>query len=254
VAATCTFLSNAHNRTGNLAEAIQWGRRALALGERLHDDRRMAWACIMLAQAYYYSGEFAEAEVLQDRALPLCEKIGDFRGIAWARSLRRFQAEAERNFEKALANSSSQIQMGKESGGFQHEVSAHLARSAEYLLRLGRYSEAFAYCHQGLAISLKTSNKLEYGYAYMILAEVHASEDYRDWDKAVWYLEESLKAFREVGAQIDLGRAHLAGARIAVLRQDGSARQWAETARDIFAERGAKALRKEAEELLATLE
>jgi hypothetical protein len=74
--------------------------------------------------------------------------------------------------------------MGRESGGVQHEVSYACARAAEALLRLGRSQEAFEHCHQGLAISLKTANKLEYGYAYMVLAEIHASEDYRDWDKA----------------------------------------------------------------------
>ena len=53
-------------------------------------------------------------------------------------------------------------------------VSYASARAAEALLRLGRYREAFAYCHQGLAISLKVSNKLEYGYGYMVLAEIPA--------------------------------------------------------------------------------
>jgi predicted ATPase len=145
------------------------------------------------------------------------------------------------------------IQMGQESGGFQHEVSQFFANAAGYLLRLGRYREAFEHCHQALTASLKAGNKKVYGCAYMVLAEVHTSEDYRDWDKATWYLEESLKAFREVGAQIDLGRAYLAGGRIAVERQDNNAHQWAEQARDIFAECGASALLKEAEELLEEL-
>lgn len=170
--------------------------------------------------------------------------------MAWAQVLHgRLRAAADKDFESAFEAANALIDMGQASGGFQHEVSYAFARAAEALLRLGRYREAFAYCHKGLAISLKTSNKLEYGYAYMVLAEIHASKEYQDWDKATWYLEESLKAFRKVGAQVDVGRAHLAGVRTAQRRQDDSARQWAETARDIFAERGAKALLKEAEEL-----
>ena len=113
--------------------------------------------------------------------------------------------------------------------------------------------DAYDYCQQGLAISQKASNRLEYGYAYMVLAEIHASEGHRDWDKAAWHLEESLKAFREVAARVDIGRAHLAGARIALQRQNSSARQWAETARDIFATQGATALLREVEDMLATL-
>jgi hypothetical protein len=88
----------------------------------------------------------------------------------------------------------------------------------------------------------------------MVLAEIHASEEYRDWDKSAWCLDESLKAFHEVGAKVDVGRAHLAGVRIALLCGDGTARRWAETARDIFAEHSAKALLKEAEVLLAGIE
>jgi predicted ATPase len=254
VATACIFLSNAHDRAGNIEEAVQWGRRALALGERLHDDRRIAWACLRLYWAHGLSGKFTEAYALLDRAQQLCEKVGDFRaGVAHVNGGHVFLAGLERDFGRSLEYSHPIIQMGKESGGFQHEVSWAYARAAEALLRLGRYQEAFDYCHQGLAISLKVSNKLEYGYAYMVLAEIHASEEYRDWDKAAWYLEESLKAFREVGAQVDVGRAHLAGARIALLRHDGTACQWAEKARDIFAERGAKALLREAKELLEEL-
>ena len=90
-------------------------------------------------------------------------------------------------------------------------------------MRLGRYQKAFEYCQQGLAISLRTSNKLEYGYAYMVLAELYATEAACDWDKAAWYRDESLKAFREVGAKVDVGLAHLAGARITLLHGDGTA-------------------------------
>lgn len=250
VAAACTFLSNAHMRAGNLAEAITWGRRALELGERLCDDRRMAWACLMLHCTYRSAGDFPEASSLLDQALQLCDKVGDFRGLAWVKGHHGLlQAAAVKDFVSAFKAAKGVIDMGQNSGGFQHEVSYVSARAAEALLRLGRYHEASAYCQKGLAISLKTANKLEYGYAYMVLAEIHAAPASRDWAKAAWYLEESLKAFRQVGAQIDVGRAHLAGARIAQQRQDNSARQWATTARDIFAERGAQALLKEAEAL-----
>jgi class 3 adenylate cyclase/tetratricopeptide (TPR) repeat protein len=255
VAAACTFLSNAHGRAGNLTEAVAWARRALALGESLHDDRRVVWACIMLAGAYVYAGEFGQVRPLLERALHLSKKVGDFRAIAWVHHKHRdFQAGSFRDFEKALEYGNHAIEMSKESGGFQHEMSAGLARAAEELVRLDRHREAFEYCHQGLAISLKASNKLEYGYAYKVLAEVHASEAYRDWDKAVWYLEESVKAFTEAGSQLHLGQAHLAGARVALQRQDGMARQWAEKAKDIFAECGAKGFLKETEEFLGSLE
>jgi predicted ATPase/class 3 adenylate cyclase len=254
IAVACTDLSNAHARAGNLAESVQWGRRALELGEHIRDDRRIAWACIMLAQGSILTGSFAEAQALLQRAWPLSEHVGDFLAQAWVHIWSGdVLARGDKDFEGALEHAQHVIRMGTESGGFSHEVSHQFARGAEALLRLGRVREAHDYCQQGLAIAQPASNKLESGYASMVLAEVHASEAYRDWDKAVWYLDESLKAFREVGATVDVGRAHLAGARIARLREDDTARRWAAQARDIFAERGANALLKEAAELLAAL-
>jgi class 3 adenylate cyclase/DNA-binding winged helix-turn-helix (wHTH) protein/tetratricopeptide (TPR) repeat protein len=252
VVAASTFLSNAQARAGNVAEALRWGQHALELGEQLQDDRRLAWAGIMLAQASNLAGDFAASASLLERALRLCDKVGDFLGRAWVSIwLGELRATRDRDFAGALACATQVITMGRESGGFQHEVSHQCARAAEYLVRLGRYQEAFDYCHEALEIARHTANTLEYGYAYMLLAEIHASEAYEDWQQADWYLHQSLTAFREVGAQVDVGRAHLAGARIARRRGGGSARHWAETARAIFADRGARVLLQEAETWLA---
>jgi tetratricopeptide (TPR) repeat protein len=253
VAAACAFLSNAHHFCGNLAEAVRFGDRALALGEQLDDDRRITWACIFLTQAHGFAGEWAEASALAERAEDLCKKRGDFRGTAWVKWLWGLLAFLDRKYEKAVEYMQHMIQMGQESGGFQHEVGATLTHSADALVRLGRYQEAFEYCQQSLAISLKTASKVEQGRAYKVLAEIRASEPYRDWGKAEGYLQESLKLLHEAGGKIFEGETHLSGARIARLRNDGSARRWADTARDIFARCGAKPYLKEAEELLAVL-
>jgi tetratricopeptide (TPR) repeat protein len=254
VAAVCTLLSDAHERAGNLEEAMQWGRRALSLSERINDNRRIAWASIMLARTLIYLGEFAEADRFAERALHLFEKIGDFRGKGWGHTgYHSERAALKRDFKKELESANYAIKAAKESGGMQHELAFSFIRAAEALLRLGRSQEAIEHCHQGIAIARRMSNKLEYGYGYMVLAEIHASERYQDWENAERYLDESLKAFGEVGAQIELGRANLAGARIALQRRDGRAKQWAEIARAIFEKQGAKILLQESEELLVTL-
>lgn len=254
IGVACTYLSNAHARAGNPQEAVQWGQRALELGEHMQDERRIAWACIMLAQACVLTGDVAWAQTLLDRALALCDKTGDFLALAWVHIWQGdLLATHEKDYKGALQHVQHVIRMGTESGGFPHEVSHQYARGAEYHLRLGHVNEAFDYCQHGLAISQPASNKLEFGYAYMVLAEVHSTEAYQDWHKADGYLEESLQAFHQVGAQVDIGRACLAGARIATQRQDGKARQWTEKARDIFAERGANILLQAAEEQLEML-
>jgi len=118
-------------------------------------------------------------------------------------------------------------------------------------MRLGRYQATFEYCHQSLAISLRAGVKPEYARAYRILGEVHAAEPHRDWEKAEGHLTESLKAFEEAVWELFAGEVHLSRARVALLRNDGTARQWAETAREIFAKCCARPRLRDAEELLA---
>ena len=254
VVVASTFLSNAYARAGHTADAVEWGQRALSLSEPLADERRIAWACIMLAQAYNLSGNFAESARLLERALRLCDRVGDFLGRAWVHIwYGELYAIRDQDYATALKYANHVIEMGHTSGGFQHEVSHQYARGAEYLLRLGRYQEAFDYCQSGLAIAQQTANKLEYGYAYLILAEIHAAASYADPDKAVWYLQESRKAFDEVEARVDFGRTYLAEARIAACQHDGGPRHGAEAARAIFVEQGAKPLQQAAETLLDSL-
>ncbi len=50
--------------------------------------------------------------------------------------------------------------------------------------------------------------------------EVDASDEYRDFDRAAWHLEESLKAARAVGARLDVARSYLSGARISLIKGD----------------------------------
>ncbi|MGH7335629.1 MAG: hypothetical protein ACREKS_23345 [Candidatus Rokuibacteriota bacterium] len=160
-------------------------------------------------------------------------------------------ADIQRDFVRAIGLREQDTIMARQSGGFRHELSAGLARLGEYYIRLGRPKEALERCQEGLTISLKMSNKLEGGHTYMVLAEVYASDEYRDWDRAAWHFEESVKAFRAVGAQLDVARAYLAGARISLAKGDGAARELAEKAREIAAARGARPVVEEAEEILA---
>ena len=246
------LLSNAHCRRGDLGEAEAQARRALDLCDAIGNDRRGAWARIMLAQTLTYQGRRDELATLRERALGVFERMGDFRGRAWVLAMASLaQAEIGRDFERAIELAQQSRVMPLQSGGFQHELSANLARLGEYWIRLGRPREALQHCQESLAISLKMANKLEYGHAYMVLAEVYASEEYRDWDGAGRYLEESLKAFGAVGAQLDVARAYLAGARISLMKGDGSAPELARKAREIATTRGARPVVEEAEDILA---
>ena len=141
--------------------------------------------------------------------------------------------------------------MGERSHGFQHEIAATLAKKAECLTILQRYDEALDCCEKSLPVALHNSNKLESGRVYAILAEIHASKGFQDYDKAEAYFEQALKAFHDAGAESDIGRAYLAGARVAIARNDvDSAKQRATKAKRILTKHGRRFYLKQIEELI----
>jgi tetratricopeptide (TPR) repeat protein len=186
-----------------------------------------------------------------DRARSLAEKVGDSRALLWATCYTGAHAQLTGDWSRALEHHETAIQIGRDSGGFRHEVSWSYARGAEALMHLGRQREAIELCRRSLAISLDAGNRLESGYAHLVLAQLEARAEAPDWQKAAEHLDASLKAFRDAGAQLDVGRALLAGAEIARRRGESGSRDLAETARRIFADKGAGFLHREAQVFLA---
>jgi tetratricopeptide (TPR) repeat protein len=235
-AAACTMLSNVHCRAGDLQDALAWGKRALSAGEKMDDERRIAWANIMLAQTHFWRGDAKSLLPHLDRANHSFDKIGDFRGSAWINIMRSFHAFLLSDYEQSMEYSRQAVAMAKSSGGFQHELSAQLRVIAESLLKLERYRDAYDLCRQCLDIAEPSGNKLEYGYAFALLAEIYATDEFDDLDEAENYFEKSLMTLGDVGAKLDVARAYAAGARVSLARGDGRARELAEAARKLCLE------------------
>jgi tetratricopeptide (TPR) repeat protein len=159
VAVASSLLCNANARAGSVAEALGWGRRAVELSERIGDDRRLAWSYVMMA--HYEAGQARPMGAVLDRARYLAERVGDARALLWVDCYTAAHAQMARDWERALERHEIAIQIGKESGGFHHEVSWSYARGAEALMHLGRTSDAIEFCRHSLALSLPAGNKLE---------------------------------------------------------------------------------------------
>ena len=129
----------------------------------------------------------------------------------------------------------------------------YLARKADVYLELGRIREARDAGEQARSLAARISLRLEDGYALAVLAEVYASDAYRDHDKAEACYADAVAALEAVGGS-DIGRAHLAGARIARTRGERDlARDRARQAQQILAAHKRGYFLRQAEALLDDL-
>jgi hypothetical protein len=80
------MLCNALNRAGDIDDAVRHGEMAVGLGERIGDERRIAWANIMLDQCYNSLLGYCdpvEAQKYCSKAKGILARIGDYRGLTW---------------------------------------------------------------------------------------------------------------------------------------------------------------------------
>ena len=216
-AAALTVLSNAVCRAGEIDDSIDCVTRAVTIAEELGDDRRLAWASIILAQAFVMTGEVEKLSEPVERAERLFDKLGDYYGKLWVINIRARGAWLQGDLEQAVEGFQRAIDFATESGGMPHETVAMHRNKADIYLELGRTREARDAGEQARSLAARISLRSEDGYALAVLAEVYASDAYRDHDKAEACYADAVAALAAVGGS-DIGRAHLAGARIARTR------------------------------------
>jgi tetratricopeptide (TPR) repeat protein len=154
----------------------------------------------------------------------------------------------------ALQSMEGTIRLGRLSGGLHHEFVNAFARAAEALMRLGRFDEARARAQECLELALPETNRLESGYAWMVLAELEALAPVPNWEEVEAALARSLEAFTRAGAALDRGRNYLVAARLAHGRGEGEAERWLGIATQVFTTTGALPLARLAEELRREME
>ncbi|MCP4328561.1 MAG: tetratricopeptide repeat protein [Alphaproteobacteria bacterium] len=240
VAVVLTMLSNAHLWAGSFDQALDYGRKALAIGEQMKDERRVAWASIMLGWRHMEIGALDEVAYQFGKASTLAEKVGDVQAQTWIRILNTVYAANLGKYDTGIAELRDVIRLGAQGGIFLPEISFGLTRLCEHLLRAKRIEEAVEACRQSMDVATRLSSRLNFGYTSMVLGEIYGTPGLRDLDRAEKCLAESLEAFEEVGAIQNLGRAHLARARLYSREGDRRAAAELDAARAIFARTGSQ--------------
>ncbi len=259
ITAACTHLSAIQSETGDPAVALRYGERALKLAEELDEERWIGWACVMLAMAHDVCGNTREAEHFNERAAEIMQRLGDYRGIAWTSHggmlcAARFRIDSEIDFELAKRWQSTFVEMAELSKGFQQEHATSLAEGAYLYLRIGELERAKALAARALEVADPMGNRIESGFARLVLAELCSLTQPPEFERSQSHLQQALSDFSEAGAKIDVGRAHFLSARIARARNDFEAsRTLARRALSVFERQGAKSWQREAVSFLSAL-
>jgi len=238
VAAAHTMLSNALARAGDIDDAVRHGKLAVELGERIGDERRIAWANIMLGQCYTWrlgQCDPVEAQKYNTEAQRIFARIGDYRGLSWVFFTEADVAFVNNNADLAVTTIREPVARAASSGGFQHEMSAGMGALAFYLAEQGKFKEALQQGREALDKMEELDNGLQACETHAVMATILVDLGPQHLQEAQAHAEASQNIALRVGAKRVVGCGLLAEARIALARGDKLlAKTRAEEAEQIF--------------------
>ena len=217
------MLSNVLARAGDIDDAVRHGEMAVKLGERIGDERRIAWANIMLAQCYTTllgCGDPVEAQKYNSEAKRIFARIGDYRGLSWVLFNESDVAFINNNFDLAVTGMREEITRAASSGGFQHEMSANMGNLTFYLAEQGKFKEALQQGREALHKMEELNSGLLACETHAVMATILVYLGPQHLQEAQAHAEASQNIARRVGAKRVLGCGLLAEARIALARGD----------------------------------
>jgi hypothetical protein len=196
---------------------------AVKLGERIGDERRIAWANIMLGQCYTWAlgrGDPVEAQKYNSEAQRIFARIGDYRGLSWVLWAEADVAFVNNNSDLAVTSIREHITQAASSGGFQHEMSAAMGILAHYLAEQGKFKDALHQGREALRKMEELDNGLQACETHAVMATILVDLGPQRLQEAQAHAEASQSIAHRVGAKRVLGCGLLAEARIALARGD----------------------------------
>ncbi len=133
------------------ADALGYGRRALALARVIGDDDTLALALDGLKTAYAYQGEVRELDGVLDELEPLCRRSGDLWLLQWCVFESAFPAIARGDWDTATERVEEALTVNRRSGysGYESWYVSNLG----WIARLcGRYDDAVRHGRRSLTL------------------------------------------------------------------------------------------------------
>ncbi len=185
-------IGNVHKHQGALAQAIEYGTRALQEFEKLGDKRGIAYCCIRLGETYEQQRNYEKALEYCYRTLKLREELQDNDGIQSIKIRLGIIYSALGDYEKALSFHRSVLDMLKASNS-RWGTATSLNSIAQIYLKYGRLDTALVTAEACFKVARDFSSKEKLMEASRTLGEIYAAK--QDYVRAYAYskLAESMK-------------------------------------------------------------
>ena len=218
LAAIYSMRGVAYFRRAMYGDAIQWGRRGLALAGRTTDLGLKAYAANTLANSYTEMGDLDRAIRYQQKAIDLYEQLSDVQGLGNAHGNIANCYQLLGLFDESLAHNA----VGRrafERIGFATGVALNLSNTAEVLLGIGHVEEAKERLREALVVCERSGlPPMITGLIHLNFSRVYAREG--DLSRATGELDAAVEAFVASGSRGLDTEARLHRAEIELLSGD----------------------------------
>jgi class 3 adenylate cyclase/tetratricopeptide (TPR) repeat protein len=206
------------NRKGRHEEAIEWGRKGLALSRRSGEAAQLAYAHTVLANILRAVGKIKLSLRHRTAALSLYEEVGDLPGLFAAHGNLGNAYQALGDLDKALYHHEACLENAQRVG---NPTAVAIVRNniGELLLIRGRFQEAINHFREALETDdLRSDLK---GYSLVQLSRAYLRQERNE--RAAESLREGVELLKQVGARELLFEARLQEAELALTMGDAGA-------------------------------
>jgi CHAT domain-containing protein/tetratricopeptide (TPR) repeat protein len=195
-AVTLGYLANCHRRLGNLKQALELGREALATKERLEDRDEIGKTHNQLGLIYWELADYPAAIKELEQAIELGRSLGDLQLEGSAANNLGLVFDEQGDHQASLKQYRLALELNRKSH-FERGEGDVLGNIGGVSLLLGRFREALGYYREALAISqrlgLKPAETDDLGNIAVCLNGIG------EIDESLSTFDEALKVAHEAG-------------------------------------------------------
>lgn len=179
--------------TSQIDCAIDSNQAALAIWQKLGNDRQEGHLLRWLSRMYWFAGRNAEAEVYGNRAAQLLESIHADEELAWAFSNRSQMRMLSHRTAEAVAWGKRAIEMAEQQGNL--EVLAHALNNVGTARAVHGHADGREMLKRSLAIATEHGYGEHVARAYANLTS--SSVTTRNYPEAQWYISQAAVYFSD---------------------------------------------------------
>lgn len=190
-------LGTAYMEITNYEEALRYHKEARDLAKQHNYQERLAQTSNNLGLVYWRIGQYQAALTAYQEGEQIAQQIGHQRGVALTNGNIGVIYKELGDFDKALASYNKAIAIAEEAG-LRWEIARYIGNIGNLYKEQGDYESALPHLRQALAIDKALANTDGMARHLGNIGDIYRL--YHQYNLALPYLDESVRLYRENGA------------------------------------------------------